>query len=241
MLKKIAAALLLLLAATPVLSDEAAIRKVMQATFPKQKLVSISKTPINGIYEVVVGEHIIYTNDDASHFITEGHLWDVKEQRDLTAERRDELDRIDFATLPLDLAIKDVRGNGSRRIAVFSDPDCPFCKRLEKEGFRDLTDVTIYTFLFPLPGHPDAPAKSRAIWCSQDKLKAWHSWMLKGFLPQGSSACVPPLEKISALAKKVGVDSTPILFFSDGSRLRGAYPAEDIAQALENAAKKQSK
>lgn len=241
MLKKIAAALLLLLAVTSALSDEAAIRKAMQATFPKQKLVSISKTPITGMYEVVVGEHIIYTNEDASHFITEGHLWDVKEQRDLTAERKDELERIDFNALPLDLAIKDVRGNGSRKIAVFSDPDCPFCKRLEKEGLRDLTDVTIYTFLFPLPMHPDAPAKSRAIWCAPDKLKAWQLWMIKGYLPQGSSACVPPLEKISALAKKVGVDSTPILFFSDGSRLRGAYPAEDIAQALENASRKQSK
>lgn len=238
MLKKIAVALLLSLAATSALSDEAAIRKVMQSTFPKMKLGSINKTPMSGIYEVVVGDHIIYTDENASYFITEGHLWDVKEQRDLTAERRDELERIDFATLPLELAIKEVRGNGSRKIAVFSDPDCPFCKKLEKESFRDLTDVTIYTFLYPLPSHPDAPAKSRAIWCSPDKTKAWQNWMLKGFLPQGGANCTPPLEKIAALAKKVGVDSTPILFFADGSRLRGAYPAEDVLQALENAGKK---
>lgn len=238
MLKKIVLSLVLTLATLSSFADEAAIRKVIQSTFPKQKLTSISKTPMPGVYEVVVGDHILYTDENATYFITEGNLWDVKEQRNLTAERKDELERIDFTSLPLELAIKDVRGNGSRKVAVFSDPDCPFCKRLEKESLRDLDDVTIYTFLFPLPMHPDAPAKSKVIWCSPDKTKAWQNWMVKGFLPQSGGNCTAPLEKISSLAKKLGVDSTPILFFTDGSRLRGAYPADEVAQALENATKK---
>lgn len=238
MLKKIVLSLVLTLATLSSFADEAAIRKVIQSTFPKQKLTSISKTPMPGVYEVVVGDHILYTDENATYFITEGNLWDVKEQRNLTAERKDELERIDFTSLPLELAIKDVRGNGSRKVAVFSDPDCPFCKRLEKESLRDLDDVTIYTFLFPLPMHPDAPAKSKVIWCSPDKTKAWQNWMVKGFLPQSGGNCTAPLEKISSLAKRLGVDSTPILFFTDGSRLRGAYPADEVAQALENATKK---
>lgn len=218
--------------------DEAAIRKTMQSTFPKFKLGSVVKTPIPGLYEVFVGGHIIYTDENATYFITEGHLWDVKSQRDITSERMDELTKIDFNSLPLDQAIKVVRGNGSRKIAVFSDPDCPFCKKLEQEGLAPLTDVTIYTFLFPIDKlHPDAANKSRAIWCSADRAKAWNGWITKGYLAQ-SPACVAPLDKIAALAQKLGVESTPTLFFADGLRLRGAYPTDDIVQALDAATKK---
>lgn len=238
MLNKILVGVIVMLACALAHGDEAAIRKTMQTTFPKMKLGSISKTPIVGVYEVAVGGHVIYTDENATYFITEGHLWDVKAQRDITAERLDELSRIDFNVLPLDQAIKVVRGNGSRKIAVFSDPDCPFCKKLEQEGLAPLTDVTIYTFLTPIDRlHPEAAAKSRAIWCAPDRAKAWNSWISKGVLPQ-SSACAAPLDKIAALAQKVGAESTPTLFFSDGSRLRGAYPTDDIEAALTTASKK---
>jgi thiol:disulfide interchange protein DsbC len=239
MRNKLLAGLLLMLAGSMAHGDEAAIRKVMQTTFPKLKVSSIAKTPIAGVYETVVGGHIIYTDENATYFITEGHLWDVKAQRDITAERLDDLSRIDFNSLPLELAVKVVRGNGSRKMAVFSDPDCPFCKKLEQEGLAGLTDVTIYTFLFPIDKlHPDAANKSRIIWCAPDRAKAWNNWVLKGHLAQGNSSCNTPLDKIAALAQKVGVESTPTLFFADGLRLRGAYPADDIEQALDNASKK---
>lgn len=239
MLNKMLLGLMLVMAGSLAHGDEAAIRKVMQTTFPKLKLGSIAKTPMTGVYEVAVGGHLIYTDENASYFITEGHLWDVKSQRDMTAERMDELARIDFSSLPLEQAIKVVRGNGSRKMAVFSDPDCPFCKKLEQDGLAGLTDVTIYTFLFPIDKlHPDAANKSKIIWCAPDRAKAWNNWVLKGFLAQGGASCNTPLEKNAAVAQKIGVESTPTLFFADGLRLRGAYPAEDIEQALNNAAKK---
>lgn len=239
MRNKMLASLALLLAGSMAYGDEAAIRKVMQATFPKLKVYSVAKTPMSGVYEVAVGGHLIYTDETASYFITEGHLWDVKAQRDMTAERMEELSRIDFNSLPLEHAIKVVRGNGSRKIAVFSDPDCPFCKKLEQEGLAGLTDVTIYTFLLPIDKlHPDAANKSKIIWCAPDRAKAWNNWVQKGYLAQGSASCSAPLDKIAALAQKVGVESTPTLFFADGVRMRGAYPADEIVQALDNASKK---
>lgn len=239
MRNKMLAGLVMLLAGSMAHGDEAAIRKVMQTTFPKLKVSSIAKTPMNGVYEVAVGGHLIYTDENASYFITEGHLWDVKAQRDITAERMDDLSRIDFGSLPLEHAIKVVRGNGSRKIAVFSDPDCPFCKKLEQEGLAGLSDVTIYTFLFPIDKlHPDAVSKSKTIWCAPDRAKAWNNWVFKSYLAQGSTSCSAPLDKIAALAQKVGVESTPTLFFADGLRMRGAYPADEIVQALDNASKK---
>lgn len=244
MLNKLLMGLLLTLATLGSLAhgDEAAIRKVLQTTFPKLTLGSISKTPISGLYEASVGGHIIYTDENASYFITEGHLWDVKTRRDITEERMTELSRIDFNLLPLDQAIKVVRGNGSRKIAVFSDPDCPFCKKLEQEGLAPLTDVTIYTFLFPIDKlHPEAAAKSKIIWCSADRAKSWVNWITKGVLTQGNNTCPTPLEKIAALGQKIGVESTPTLFFADGTRLRGAYPTDDIEHALDTASKKENK
>lgn len=214
-------------------ADEASIKKAVEAAYPKVKVQGVTKTPFNGLYEVFLDGQIIYTDEKFSFFIVEGKLVDPKNKKELTTERLNELTKVDFNSLPLDRAIKVVRGNGSRKLAVFSDPDCPFCKKLEQKELIGITDVTIYTFLYPLEGlHPDAANKSRAIWCAQDRSKAWQEWVLNGQLPKGTATCDTPINQIAELGKRLGVSSTPTLIFSDGRRMLGAYPSKDIEKAL---------
>lgn len=214
-------------------ANEAMLKKSIEAAYPKFSVDSISKTPYAGLYEVYIGGQIIYTDEKFSFLIVEGRVVDPKSKKDLTTERLTELNKIDFAGLPLDLAIKVVKGNGSRKMAVFSDPDCPFCKRLEQNELVDISDATIYTFLLPLDQlHPDAANKAKLIWCAPDKAKAWQDWVINGVLPKKSASCDAPLEKIANMAKKYAVTSTPTLFFADGKRLTGAYPAAEIDKAL---------
>jgi thiol:disulfide interchange protein DsbC len=239
MLKKILVALVASLFAISGFSDEAAIRKALQAAYPKVKAESITKTPFPGLYEVFIDGQIIYTDENFTWFITEGRLVDPKTRRELTSARFEELTRVDFEALPLDQAIKVVRGNGSRKVVVFSDPDCPFCKKLEQKELMPITDVTIYTFLYPLEGlHPDAANKAKVIWCAPDRVKAWQDWILNGQLVKGGTSCDTPLDKVAALGRKLGINSTPTLIFSNGKRMMGAYPTKDIEAALAEAAGK---
>lgn len=232
MLKKITAGLLMLSSVVAV-ADEASVRKAVQAVFPKIRVESVTKTPFPGLYEVFVDGQILYTNDNFSWFIAEGRLVDAKSRKELTTARLEELTKVDFDSLPLDQAIKVVRGNGSRKVAVFSDPDCPFCKKLEQKELLPLTDVTIYTFLFPLESlHPDSANKSKAIWCATDRAKAWNDWMLNGQVAKGGASCDTPLDKNAALGRKLGITSTPTLIFEDGKRMLGAYPSVEIEKAL---------
>jgi thiol:disulfide interchange protein DsbC len=232
MLKKITAGLLMM-SSFAVVADEASVRKAVQAAYPKIKVESITKTPFAGLYEVFVDGQILYTNDNFSWFIAEGRLVDAKSKKELTSARLEELTKVDFDALPLDQAIKVVRGNGSRKVAVFSDPDCPFCKKLEQKELLPLTDVTIYTFLFPLESlHPDSANKSKAIWCSSDRVKAWNDWIINGQVARGGASCDTPLDKNAALGRKLGITSTPTLIFEDGKRMLGAYPSAEIEKAL---------
>lgn len=226
----------------PAQADEAAIRKGIESAFPKAKVESVTKTSYAGLYEVYVDGAVIYTDDKFSFFFNEGgHLMDPKLKKDVTAERLEVLTRIDFNALPLDKAIKVVKGNGSRKMAVFSDPDCPFCKRLEQREITNLDNVTIYTFLLPLENlHPNAAAKSKAIWCAPDRAKAWHDWVINNQLPKAEGTCETPLAKIAEVAQKTSVASTPTLFFADGRRIQGAYPASELEKAL-NAAETMKK
>jgi thiol:disulfide interchange protein DsbC len=241
MFKKLVGFSLAMLLSTNALADEAALRKAVEAAYPKMPVGSITKTPYAGLYEVFMGGQIIYTDDKFSFLIAEGHLVDAKTKRDITGARMEELTKIDFSSLPLNQAIKVVKGNGSRKLVVFSDPDCPFCKRLEQNEISNITDVTVYTFLYPIPGlHPDAVNKSKAIWCAADRAKAWDDWVINGQLAK-ANACDTPLEKIADLAKKLGVNSTPTLFFADGKRMLGAYPAKDIEAAMNAASNANNK
>jgi thiol:disulfide interchange protein DsbC len=220
-------------------ADEASLRKAIETAYPKMNVQSVSKTPYGGLYEVFLDGQIIYTDEKFSFLIVEGRLVDPKSKRDVTSERLEELTRVDFSSLPLNEAIKVVKGNGSRKLVVFSDPDCPFCKRLEQQELANITDVTIYTFLYPLEQlHPDAADKSKAIWCAPNRAQAWENWILRGQLPQGAANCETPLARNAALGRKLAITSTPTLIFADGSRLLGAYPAAEIEKALAAAAKK---
>ncbi len=232
-MKKIAGILFATLFASCALADEASLRKAIEAAYPKVRIENITKTPYAGLYEIFLDGQIVYTDKKFSFLIAEGRLVDPKTKRDITGERMDELTKVDFAALPLDQAIKIVKGNGSKKMVVFSDPDCPYCKRLEQNELVNITDVTIYTFLYPLEQlHPDAGKKSKAIWCAPDRAKAWTDWVMNGKLPEGAASCDTSLDKVADLGRKLGITSTPTLIFTSGKRILGAYPSKEIEKAL---------
>lgn len=239
MFKKILIAACLSLFALQASADEASLKKKFEAAYPKIKIESIVKTPFAGLYEVFFSGQIIYTDEEMSFLIAEGHLVDPKTKRDITGDRLEELNKVDFASLPLDKAIKVVKGNGKRKLVVFSDVDCPYCKRLERNELTNLTDVTVYTFLYPIDQlHPDAKNKSKSIWCAKDRVAAWNNWILHDKLPGSASSCETPIELVGDLARRYGVVSTPTLVFEDGKRLLGAYPHKEIETRLQAASAK---
>lgn len=214
------------------LADEDSVRKGFAAKFPKAPIQSVSKIPNIDLYEVVVGTDIYYT-DDKVQYLVEGSLIDLKTEQNLTAERVRGLKEtpVDWSSLPLDMAFKKVKGKGERKMAVFSDPDCPYCKRLET-NMKDLDNVTIYTFLFPLIEiHPQAKEKSKNIWCAQDRQKAWDDFMIKGVQPPKKD-CDHPVDKVLAFAQKNNINSTPTIIFATGKRINGAYPKDAIEEQL---------
>jgi thiol:disulfide interchange protein DsbC len=221
------------------LANEANLKKAIEAAYPKFKVESVTKTPYAGLYEVFMGGQIVYTDEKLTFLIAEGRLVDPKTKKDVTGERLEELTKVDFNTLPLDQAIKVVKGNGSRKIAVFSDVDCPFCKKLEQNELSNIDNVTIYTFLYPIEQlHPDAANKSKSIWCASNRVKAWNDWIFNNKLPASVGNCEVPLERVGELARKMGVTSTPTLIFSDGRRMLGAQPYKEIEKYLLAATKK---
>lgn len=239
MFKKIISIALLSAFSTLAMADEASLKKAVEAAYPKFKVEKVTKTPYAGLYEVFMGGQIIYTDEKLTFLIAEGRLVDPKTKKDITGERLDELTKIDFSSLPLDQAIKVVKGNGSRKIVVFSDVDCPYCKRLERNELTNITDVTVYTFLYPIEQlHPDAASKSKLIWCANNRAKAWEDWILRDTLPAAAGTCDVPLEKVGQLARKIGVTSTPTLIFADGKRMLGAQPYKEIERMLSASAKK---
>jgi len=198
----------------------------LQALYPSTRFGEIRPTPWPGVFEVAMGANLAYVDASGQYFLF-GHLYDMKAQRDLTAERKDTLARIDFNALPLADAIKEVRGRGSRALAIFSDPDCPHCRRLEAE-LKGLSDVTIHTFLMPIASlHPQARAKAIAVWCAKDRLGAWQALMTRDQVPP-SADCAHPVDRNVALAERLGVTGTPTLVAADGRVLPGAASAEQI-------------
>jgi len=195
----------------------------------RAKVDAVRATPISGVYEISIGNDVVYT-DTSARYLIQGEIVDLKTGVNLTEQRSNDLNRIRWADLPLNDAIKVVKGKGTRQLAVFVDPNCGFCKKLEK-SFQQMDDVTIYNFLIPILS-PDSLTKAQQIWCSSDKAAAWTNWMQNGQAPTGKTDCSTPLDRNMALAKKWGVNGTPAIFFTDGSRIAGAVPLAQIEKKL---------
>jgi thiol:disulfide interchange protein DsbC len=230
MLHRLAASTLVL-AASLAQANEAEIRKVLSERFPTiPRIDEVSKGPMPGLWEVRLGNEVMYT-DDKAQFLIQGEIIDTGSRRNLTQERIDKLTAIDFASLPLKDAIVWKTGTGKRRIVVFADPNCGYCKRFERD-IAGVKDVTVYTFLYPILGG-DSSDKSKAIWCSKDPTATWRNWMLDGTTPPKMLGnCEAPLERNLQLGRKHRINGTPALVFEDGSRVPGAMGAAQIEQRL---------
>lgn len=227
-----------LLLATPAVAQEAMIRKNLAERLPNlPKIDEISRTPMAGLYELRIGNDIVYT-DEQGNYLIQGNLIDTKTRTDLTEARLNKLSAIEFASLPLKDAVVITQGKGTRRLAVFGDPNCGYCKRFERD-LAKLQDVTIYTFLYPILG-ADSNAKSRDIWCSSDAAKVWRGWMVDGVTPpKHVGKCdAAALERNIEFGRKHRVQGTPAVVFEDGTRVPGAISLEQLEKALATAAKK---
>jgi thiol:disulfide interchange protein DsbC len=225
-------------------AQEQVIRKALAEKFPNAKVESITKSPFPGLLEMVIDGTVFYT-DEKFTFVVDGSLIETKTWSNVTQARRDEIEArlqgpIAFRDLPLAQAVKTVRGNGRRVIATFEDPNCGFCRQFHGQ-LAKLTDVTIYTFLYPIISPPDSVEKSRAVWCSKDRSRAWDEVMTTGKIEPAPANCKTPIDEVVKLGMKLNVKSTPTIFLSDGTRLRGALPAEQLEQAMAAAAKRPRK
>lgn len=211
-------------------ADEAAIRKNLSERLPNiPKIDEVSKTAMPGLFELRMGGDIMYSDADGS-FLIQGNLIDVKQRRNLTEERIEKLSAVPFDQLPLKNAFTQVRGNGKRKLVVFADPNCGFCKRFEKD-LQKLNDVTIQHVLYPILGE-DSKTKSRNIWCAKDKAKTWNDWMINGVTPPAASCDTAGIEANVEFGKKNRITGTPTMFFVDGTRMVGAVPLTQIESQL---------
>lgn len=226
--------LLLCFAFSAAHAAEAEIRQSLQSKFPNiGKLEHIVKTPYSGLYEVVVGEQLLYT-DEQGLYLFDGNIIEVRSRTDLSEQRRHQLFAIEFDKLPLELAVKKVKGNGKRKLAFFTDPNCGYCKKLEKELAR-INDVTLYMFMYPI--FPGSEELVRNVRCAKDPVKTWDELMLKGIAPANIS-CKVSTDKVIALGKKLKVNGTPNLIFADGTQIPGYLPAEELEKHLKETGKK---
>lgn len=224
------AAFLSLSGAAHAQSPEATIKKALQHRIGDgAPIESVTKTPYSGLYEIKIGNEIVYADAEAKYVFV-GRIIDVESSKDVTQARIDELNRIKFTDLPLELAAKSVKGNGKRVIAVFEDPNCGYCKRFRKT-LSEMKDLTVYTYMYPILGD-DSKTKARNLWCASDKAKAWDDWMMNGKAAAAApeSCKASEIDKVVELGKKYRVTGTPTIFFTDGSRIPGAIDAK----ALEN-------
>lgn len=211
-------------------ADEAKIRQALQARFPTMVVESVTQSPFAGLYEVVLDGEIVYTDVKMEYFFS-GGIFDIRTlpPRNVTQERTERL-AARTLTGARELAIKRVRGGGSRTLFTFEDPNCAYCKALHKELAR-LDDVTIYTFLLPVLSQ-DSVDKSLAVWCANDRARAWDDLMASGAVPESGKACANPLDKIAALARRFQIQGTPAIFLGGGKQIGGMRSALDIEKAF---------
>lgn len=213
-------------------AGEAEIKSSLQKQIPQIGPINqVSKSPVPGLYEVITQDHLYYT-DAKGRFLIDGAVFDLKTMRNVTEERSRKLFALDFNKLPLELAVKIVKGNGERKLAIFTDPNCGFCKKLEKELLQ-IDNVTLYQFMYPV--FPGSEEKARAVWCSKDPAKAWNDLMHNDIMPPAGD-CDTPTEKVLALGRKLKVNGTPALVFADGTVNPGYLPAAELEKALNAAA-----
>lgn len=211
-------------------AQEATIRKNLAERIPAfTQIDEVSQTPMPGLYEVRVGNEVLYT-DAEGNYLLQGSLLDTRNRKNLTDERIEKLTAINFKDLPLKNAFTITRGNGKRQLAVFEDPNCGYCKRFEKD-LQKINNVTVHLFLIPILG-ADSEEKSRNIWCSKDKAKAWNDWMLNDSLPKAASCNTDALTANLEFAKKYRITGTPTLVFADGTRVPGAINAQQVEKLL---------
>lgn len=219
------------LAAHAETAQETAVRKLIEPRLGEEaKVDTVTKTPYGGLFEIRTGNEIIYTDEKAQYLFV-GRVLDSKTLQDYTKARQDELNKIKFSDLPLDSAIKTVKGNGKRVIAVFEDPNCSYCKKL-RHTLQDIDNVTVYTFMYNILS-PDSAVKSKNIWCTTDRSKSWDEWMLNGKVaPAAPASCNAPNDKILALGQKLHITGTPTVFFTDGTRVPGAIDGKALEARL---------
>ena len=226
-----AAALTLSLSAT---GQESAIRKSLAERIPQfEKIDEIQATAMPGLYEVRIGTDLFYT-DAKGNYLIQGELFDTKARRNLTEDRITKLTAVDFAALPLKDAFTIVRGDGKRKLAVFEDPNCGYCKRFERD-LQSVDNVTIYLFLYPILS-PDSAEKSRNVWCAKDRVVAWQDMMVRDKNPSNASCDTAAIQRNLAFGRKHKITGTPTLIFANGTRVPGAVDAQEVEKRLAEAA-----
>ena len=214
-------------------NTEATIKKALEPRLGGAKIESIRETPYGGLFEVRVAGDILYT-DKKGEYLFIGHVYDTKTSTNLTRARVDEINKIKFSDLPFEMALKQVKGNGKRVIAVFEDPNCGYCKRLRQTTLKEIDNVTIYTFMYNILSE-DSFVKSKNIWCAADRVKAWDDWMINNKLPPSApAACESPNDRVLALGQKLRIQGTPAIFFTDGSRIPGAIDLKGLEAKLQS-------
>lgn len=215
---------------------ETRLLKTLSARFPTIKLDAVVPSPIPGLYQVIAGNAVVYVDASGDHMIV-GRMMDTRTKEDLSTAAIDAHYAVNFNSLPFGEAIEIVKGDGSRKMALFADPDCPYCQRLEQEDMRSMTNLTVYLFLFPLEQiHPHALADSKAIWCSPDRASAWTNWMLNHTpIPGGGSCANDPIAKIAALARTLHINATPTIFLQNGHRIGGFIPLPQLNKLMAQA------
>ena len=215
---------------------EANIKRIMEARMrPGTVIDAVTRTPFFGLFEVRIGSEIVYTDEKVT-YIFHGNVLDGRNMDNLTQERIDKLSAIKFDDLPVASSIKMVNGNGKRKLAYFADPNCGYCKKFERETLAQIKDTTIFIFLYPILS-PDSVVKSKSVWCSSDRLKAWTDWMTRGIAPTAPGTCDTPIESVQAIAQRLRVQATPTIFLTNGRRIPGAIPLAQLESALADASK----
>jgi thiol:disulfide interchange protein DsbC len=217
-------------------ANEAVIRKALTQQFPGATIASVQKTPYSGLFEVYLDGQLIYV-DAKAQYVFAGDVIDLKSRANLSQARLSRLQAIKWDSLPLNNALKTVKGSGERKLVVFSDVDCPYCRKFEAE-LAKVDNITVYTFLYPIEGlHPKAVQMSKQIWCAPDRNKAWDDYITRGSVPGNDGKCANPVDATIALGNKLKVGGTPTLFFVNGVRVPGMVPAVQLERLLATNAK----